>query len=139
MFKVTHGKVRFEKTLYGENEKAGDIISGLSASQEKSLAEKGYGEIIKDVKKKESSESDGPGKEKEPEIIPDNLTVEEVEKLISETDDLDDLYDMLDFERETKNRKGVVAPLEEKIGEMEEPPEEGEVNVDLDPDQVITD
>jgi hypothetical protein len=46
---------------------------------------------------------------------------------------------MLDFERETKNRKGVVSPLEEKIGEMEEPPEEGEVNVDLDPDQVITD
>lgn len=132
MFRVTHGKVRFEKTLYGENEKAGDIISGLSLSQEKSLAKKGYGEIMENVK--ESSNSDGPVG-----IIPDDFNVEEAEKLISETDDLDQLYKMLDFERETKNRKGVFAPLEEKIGEMEKPPEEGEVNVDLDPDQVITD
>lgn len=132
MFRVTHGKVRFEKTLYGENEKAGDIISGLSLSQEKSLAKKGYGEIMENVK--ESSNSDGPVG-----IIPDVFNVEEAKKLISETDDLDQLYKMLDFERETKNRKGVFAPLEEKIGEMEKAPEEGEVNVDLDPDQVITD
>lgn len=138
MFKVTNYKVRHNKKVYGPTEKE-DIIKDLSEKKEKELADKGYGEIVETVSKKESSKSDGPGKEKEPEIIPDDFNVEEVEKLISETDDLDDLYDMLDFERETKNRKGVVSPLEEKIGEMEEPPEEGEVNVDLDPDQVITD
>ncbi|KXS49159.1 MAG: hypothetical protein AWL62_1286 [Halanaerobium sp. T82-1] len=138
MFKVTNYKVRHNKKVYGPTEKE-DIIKDLSKKKEKELAAKGYGEIVETVSKKESSKSDGPGKEKEIEIIPDDFTVEEVEGLISETDDLDELYDMLDFERETKNRKGVVSPLEEKIGEMEEPPEEGEVNVDLDPDQVITD
>ena len=138
MFKVTNYKVRHNKKVYGPTEKE-DIIKDLSKKKEKELAAKGYGEIVETVSKKKSSKSDGPGKEKEIEIIPDDFTVEEVEGLISETDDLDELYDMLDFERETKNRKGVVSPLEEKIGEMEEPPEEGEVNVDLDPDQVITD
>ena len=130
MFKVTHGKVRFKGVFYGEGEDAGTTISGLSDDQIESLVAKGYGESIKvQVEEKEA-------------VIPGDLNITEVEELITKTDDLNTLYEMLEFEEANKKRKGVIKPLEEKIVKLEESEgkEETEgINIDLNPDDVIED
>lgn len=135
MFKVTHGKVKHNGDIYGKNEKAGDIISSLSSEQEESLVKKGYGEIIKVSGNKASSKGD---------LIPDDYTVDDVKKLIEETNDIEKLYALLDFEEANKKRAGVIKPLEAKIVELEEnegdnDEDPGKVDINLDPDELIED
>lgn len=135
MFKVTHGKVKFDGKLYGKNEEAGDVITGLSTKQEESLAKKNYGDII-------NTKSAGKS-EDETKIIPDGATVPEVKKLIEKIDDIDNLYKMLEYEEAHENRKGVKEFLEEKIAELEEAKENGEesanININISPDEVVSD
>lgn len=133
MLKVTHGKIKFEGVYYGKNEKAGDIISGLSTKQEKSLADKGYGEVIKSTGEN--------GKKKHP--FPDisQMNVNEVGEIIDKINDKETLYKMLEYEENNKNRATVIRPLESKIVDLEEAEDNGDTNIDLhlDPEEAIKD
>lgn len=136
MFKVTHGKVKFKGVLYGPEEEAGDIISGLSPEQEERLAMKGYGEIVNP----ESSD-----KKKDQENFPNinEMNVEQVNKLIEKTQDIETLYKIMKIEESNKKRTTILKPLREKIEELEtvaeEENENQDVNIDFDPDDVIKD
>lgn len=134
MFKVTHGKVKFDGTIYGKDEKAGDVIAGLSDKQEKSLEKKGYGDIIntKSVGKSEN----------EAKLIPDDYTVDDVRGLIEKTNDKEALRSLLDYEEANKNRSGVIKPLEEKIVELEQAEDNdnpADINVNVNPDELVED
>lgn len=133
MFKITHGKVKYNHTIYGENEEAGDIITGLSTEQEESLAKKGYGEILKSKAKK--------AEKKEGHPLPDisEMNVGEVQKLIEATEDVELLKKLHEIEMANKNRKTVLEPLKEKLEELEAVEEGQGVNVDINIDDVIVD
>lgn len=136
MFKVTHGKVKFKGVLYGSEEEAGDIISGLSPEQEERLTMKGYGEIVN------PKSSD---KKKDQENFPNinEMNVEQVNELIEKTQDIEMLYKIMKIEESSKKRTTILKPLREKIKELEsvleEEIENQDININFDPDDVIKD
>jgi len=136
MFRIIHGKVKFKGVLYGPEEEAGDIISGLSPEQEERLVMKGYGEI---VNPKSSN------KKREHENFPNikEMNVEQVNELIEKTQDIEMLYKIMKIEESSKKRTTILKPLREKIKELEtvaeEENENQDVNIDFDPDDVIKD